>query len=126
MKIKPEPINELEIPADAQEILAQVEIVKKSNSQLFRAVPLQVLTGPEGKNFKVELVSTPHIDVTLSGSKAALDTMKKEELKAYVDISGFNEPGLYSVNASCSTTRQDVHIESIYPIQIQIKLTKIN
>ncbi len=103
-------------------VTAQVEIVKEEEKRIFRSVPIKLLTANNGKEMVVELVSTPHVDVSVIGPKSKIQMMKANQLKAYADISSFDKPGAYNIDIGCWTSLPDVRIKNIYPSQVQVKL----
>lgn len=117
--------NSSVIKINPPKIMAQVEIVKEEEKKLFRSVPLKILEASNEKNMKAELITTPHVDVNVVGSKSKLKLMKASQLKAYLDISSFDKPGIYNVDVGCWTPLEKVKIDSIYPPQVQVKLTQI-
>ena len=56
--------------------------------------------------------------------KNLIETMRKDDLKPYVDISRFDKPGLYNVSVKCWSDRDGVNIRSIYPESISVKIEK--
>ena len=105
-------------------VMAQVEIVKEDTSADFRSIPIKILTGNDDRKFKAEFISSPHVDITVSGPKSKVKMIKPEQLKAYVDISAFEEPGMYTVDVGCWVDAPVIKAINIYPQKVQIKLTK--
>jgi YbbR domain-containing protein len=114
------------IKLNLSKVMAQVEIVKEEEKKLFRSIPLKILEASKEKSMETELITTPHVDVNVVGSKSKLKLMKAAQLKAYVDVSSFDKPGVYNVDVGCWTPLENVKIDSIYPPQVQVKLTKIS
>jgi YbbR domain-containing protein len=113
------------IKMNPPKVMAQVEIVREEEKKLFRSVPLKILESSSEKNLKAELITTPHVDINVVGSKTKLKLMKASQLKAYLDISSFDKPGVYNVDVGCWTLVENVKVDSIYPPQVQVKLTQI-
>ncbi len=109
------------IPGEAK---AQVEIVKEFTSKAFKSIPIKVLGNSQGQRFRVELLTSPHAEVTLAGPKGAIAEFKSEKIKPYIDISGFDKPGTYMADIRCWVDDQGVKVTGIYPKQVQIKITK--
>lgn len=104
-------------------VMAQVEIYRSHEQRRFSSVPIRVLTATGAKNrFTIEIVSSPTVEITVSGIKNQIETMRKDDLKPYVDISRFDKPGLYNVSVKCWSDRDGVNIKSIYPESISIKM----
>ena len=109
------------------EVMAQVEVRLESVTRRFRTVPLKVLE-PVDNDLKVTPLSTPHVEVEVSGRKEEINTLKLEQIKAFVDLSAspFNEPGSYKVQVDCWIANAgSVVIKKITPQQIQVSIEKI-
>lgn len=114
--------NDVKITPEA--VTAEVEIVKEYLSRTFKTIPIRILRSTGNSRLKAEFVSTPHADVVVSGVKGQIMQLKPKLIKPYVDISGLDKPGNYSVGVHCWVDFQDVSIKSIYPKQVQVKLIK--
>lgn len=102
-----------------------VEIVKYFEDFTMKSIPIRILeTTSEGLKMKVELLSTPHVEVTLNGPSGKISAMKPEMIKAYIDISAFDQPGQYSVAVGCWLDINGVKVKNIYPKQITVKLSR--
>ncbi len=106
------------------EVKAQVDIVKEFVSKMFKSIPIKVLGNSQGQHLKVELLTSPHAEVTLSGTKGNITNFKPEKIKPYIDISGFDKPGTYMVDLRCWIDDQGIKVTNIYPKQVQIKVTR--
>ena len=88
-------------------------------------MPVRVLASSTDRtNLEYEIVSSPNVEITVSGLKNLIETMRKDDLKPYVDISRFDKPGLYNVSVKCWSDRDGVNIRSIYPESISVKIEK--
>jgi YbbR domain-containing protein len=106
---------------------AQVQIIRQSKTVTIKNVAIQVMESP-GKSgkFKVELLSSPHVAVTLSGLKGTVDLLKSESVKPYIDISSLDTEGTFSVNVSCWVNSSDkITVKNVYPEKVQVKITKV-
>ncbi|MDD5728499.1 MAG: CdaR family protein, partial [Victivallales bacterium] len=75
--------------------------------------------------FKVELLSSPHVAVTLSGLKSTIDLLKNDSVKPYIDISAMDTPGTYSMGITCWLNASDkVTVKNIYPEEVQVKIIR--
>ncbi len=108
-------------------VLVQVEILPSVQTRTFNALPVRILsataTGKE-RAFSCEIVSAPTVDVTVSGAKNIIETLRKEDFLPYVDISKFDKPGLYEIDVKCASERDGVKTRNIYPSRISVKLEK--
>ena len=106
-------------------VMAQVEVIRSHEQRRFSAVPVRVLASSTDRtNLEYEIVSSPNVEITVSGLKNLIETMRKDDLKPYVDISRFDKPGLYNVSVKCWSDRDGVNIRSIYPESISVKIEK--
>ncbi|MDD5596447.1 MAG: CdaR family protein [Victivallaceae bacterium] len=106
---------------------AQVQIIRQSRTVTIKNIAIQVMESP-GKSgkFKVELLSSPHAAVTLTGLKGTIDLLKNESVKPYIDVAALDTEGTFSVNVSCWINSNDrITVKSIYPEKVQVKLTKV-
>lgn len=120
------PIEEAQpgVKVAPQRVLAQVEIVKQYDAKTFRALPIRVLEGVGGEGgMTMTPLSNPNVDIEVSGPKNNLELLRPEQIKPYVDISPFDEPGVYNVDVSCWMDESKLKIESIIPTQVKISLS---
>jgi hypothetical protein len=71
-----------------------------------------------------ELVSIGQVDISVTGMKSKVELLKPEQLKPFVDVSAFEEPGVYNVDIGCWLSVQGVEIKNIYPPKVQVKITR--
>lgn len=105
-------------------VLAQVEVIKEDITMDFKSIPIKILIPSEDKKLKAEFVTSPTTDITITGPKSKVKSIKPEQIKAYVDISAFSEPGAYNVDIGCWFDAPDIKIINIFPAKIQVKLVK--
>lgn len=108
-------------------VLIQVEILPSSQTRTFNALPVRILSATatgKKRTFSCEIVSAPTVDVTVSGSKNIIETLRKEDFLPYVDISKFDKAGLYQIDVKCASERDGVKTKNIYPSSISVKLEK--
>jgi len=106
-------------------VKARVEIIRQSKTITVKNVAIKILEAPNktGK-FKVELLSSPHVAVTLNGLKSTIDLLKNDSVKPYIDISSLDTAGTFSVNVACWINSKDkIIIKNIYPDKVQVKIT---
>ncbi len=106
-----------------QTVMVQVDVIRSHEQRRFSAVPVRVLANSSGNpGLKYEIVSSPNVEITVSGLKNRIETMRKDDLQPYVDISQFNKPGLYNVSVKCWSDRDGVSIRNIHPDTISVKI----
>ena len=109
-----------------KKVKARVEIIRQSKTVTLKNIAIKILedTNKTGK-FKVELLSSPHVAVTLSGLKSTIDLLKNTSIKPYIDISSLDTAGTFSVNVACWINSKDkIIVKNIYPDKVQVKITR--
>ena len=102
--------------------LVQVEVLKESDSRLFKNVPIRILKSSGFKRLSVEMLSAPNAEIAVTGPKGQIELMRDEEVKPYIDISQFEQAGIYNVNVNCWLEREGVTVKNTYPQTVRIKL----
>lgn len=102
--------------------LVQVEIIKESDSRLFKNVPIRILKSSGFRRLSVEMLSAPNAEIGVYGPKGQLELMRDDEVKPYIDVSQFEQAGIYNVNVNCWLDRAGVAVKNIYPPSVRIKL----
>jgi YbbR domain-containing protein len=105
------------------EILVQVEVVEEYEQRTFRAIPIRVLEQAGRESFDVRLVNVPHVEITVGGPKDAVNALKANQIKAFVDVSIFENPGAYMAPVDCWLSNAvTLEVKNISPSQIQITM----
>ena len=109
-------------------VLVQVDIRPASRTRTFNALPVRLLVAPAAKAnmMSCEIVSSPTVDVTVSGAPNYMDYLRKDEMIPYVDISRFDKPGLYRIDVRCAFENSVIQNYRITPASISVKLEKIS
>jgi YbbR domain-containing protein len=109
-----------------KKVNAQVKIIRQSKTVTIKNVAIKILEAPnKAGKFKVELLSSPHVAVTLNGLKSTIDLLKNDSVKPYIDISSLDTAGTFSVNVACWINSKDkIIIKNIYPDKVQVKITR--
>ena len=121
-------LKEPSVTLSPEKVSAQVKIIRQNKILTLKNIAIKVLESPNraGK-FKVELLSSPNVDVTLSGLTSTIDLLKNDSVKPYIDISSLDSAGTFSVNIACWINSSDkITIKSIYPDKVQVKITKVD
>jgi YbbR domain-containing protein len=119
-------LKEPSISITPTKVKARVEIIRQSKTITVKNVAIKILEAPnKAGKFKVELLSSPHVAVTLNGLKSTIDLLKSTSVKPYIDISSLDTAGTFSVNVACWINSKDkIIIKNIYPDKVQVKITR--
>lgn len=109
-------------------VLVQVDIRPASKTRTFNALPVRLLVAPaaQANRMSCEIVSSPTVEVTVSGAPNYVDYLRKDEMIPYVDISRFDKPGLYRIDVRCAFEGSVIQKYRISPASINVKLEKIS
>lgn len=107
-------------------VLVQVEILPSSLTRTFSALPVRILALPSAgaRPMACEIVSAPTVNITVAGAKNVIETLRKEDLFPYVDISRFTQSGLYRIDVRCAFERGGIRSAVVQPPGIEVKLEK--
>ena len=119
-EVKLSPPNLVSVTPD--KVSATVTVKREYSSRMFKSVPLRVLGAVGAIGSKVELLSSPNVDITVNGPKGKIIEMKNSMIKPYIDMSGLDEPGTYTVTSECWLTVPGVSVKNIYPAKIKVKI----
>lgn len=117
--------NRLEnVTVSPSRVMVQVEIHKALQTRIFRSIPIKALE-PTGKpRLTVVPLSTPHVDLEVYGPKDVIETLKADEIKAFVDLSAFEEAGIYKAPVRCWFTRPNISVRKIEPAEVEVSITE--
>lgn len=108
-----------------EKVNARVKIIRQSKTVTIKNIAIKILEAPNKVGrFKVELLSSPHVAVTINGLKSTIDLLKNDSVKPYIDISSLDTAGTFSVNVACWINSKDkIIVKNIYPDKVQVKIT---
>ena len=105
-------------------ILAKVEIIKSVDSIAITEIPIRILnTSENAEKFDIKL-DKEQVTVVIEGVKSVVELVKSDQVKAFLDISSFTEPGSYKVIVDCSISRSTATIKNISPAVIKVTITE--
>ena len=107
-------------PASVQ---VKVEIYKTIGTSVFDDVPVSVLLGKQNTKlgFKPKLLSNT-VNITLRGPSSKLEMLTKNQIKAFVDISDYNKPGIYQIKVDCWINDPKINVKFIEPTLLNVEL----
>ena len=76
-----------------------VEIYNTVGTRVFQDVPVSIMAN-YNRHYKETLFSSA-VNITLGGSSSALDSLRVNQIRAFVDVSGVNGPGIYDMKVDC-------------------------
>lgn len=119
-------LKEASTSISPKEVKAQVKIIRQNKTVTIKNVAIKILEAPnKSGKFKVELLSSPHVAVTINGLKSTIDLLKSTSIKPYIDISSLDTAGTFSVNVGCwINSKEKIIIKNVYPEKVQVKITR--
>ena len=112
---------------DRKNVLVQVEILRALKTRKFNTLPVRILIPPASKHqaMACEIVSAPTVDLEVSGAEDVINTLRKEDIFIFANISEFQKPGLYWIDLRCAIDKNGIISFQINPQKISVKLERI-
>ena len=106
-------------------VTVSLTIAKYLALKTIKSIPIKILEASGAiDTLQVELLSTPHVDVTVRGPQGKIMSLKPNMIKSYIDVSSLEEPGQYNVDVDCWVNLEGVKIKNIFPKQVKVKLSR--
>ena len=117
-----------DIDFDHKNVLVQVEIIRANKTRKFKTLPVRILVPPASKQqaMACEIVSSPTVDLDVSGAEAVINALRRDNIFVFADISEFQKPGLRSIDLHCTIDRNGITSYKITPARIDVKLERIS
>ncbi len=112
------------VTVDPDKVAAMVSVKREFVTRVFHSVPVRRLNAADAAGLKVEMLSTPNVDITVNGPKGKIAELDSSKIKPYVDLSGLEEPGSYNVTCECWLTAPGITVKSIFPSTIKVRILK--
>ena len=104
-------------------VQVDVEIYKTMSTSVFDNIPVNILFGKQNAKFSNRLkLSSNTVNITLGGPKSHLEMLSPDHIKAFVDVSGFNKPGIYKAKVDSWIKDQKVDVKFIEPAILNVEL----
>lgn len=115
-------IGDKKILISPKSVQVSVDVYKAMDTKLFQGIIVNMLTDHTPvKNYKVHLL-TDKVNVTLGGLNSRLSELKLEQIKAFVDSSKIDKPGIYDLNVDCWIMDPGVSLKFIDPPVIKAEI----
>lgn len=120
--------NYSDIDFDRKNVLVQVEILRAIKSRTFKTLPVRILIPPASRQqfMSCEIVSEPTVDLEVSGAENMINTLRREDIFIFANISEFQKPGLYQIDLRCAIDKTGISAFKISPSKINVKLERIS
>jgi hypothetical protein len=115
-----------DIDFDRKNVLVQVEIIRAIKTRKFKTLPVRILVPPASKQqaMACEIVSSPTVDLDVSGAEAVINALRRDNIFVFANISEFQKPGLCSIDLHCAIDRNGITSFKITPARIDVKLER--
>lgn len=115
-------IGDKKILISPKSVQVSVDVYKSMDTKLFQNIIVNMLIGNSPvKNYRVHLL-TDKVNVTLGGLNSRLSMLKLDQIKAFVDLSKIEKPGVYDLNVDCWIMDQGVNLKFIDPPLIRAEI----
>ncbi len=105
-----------------ENVFVQIDIFRNIGTLTFPLLPLRLLD--DMTQNRCEFLTASRIDVTLSGPKGHLAKLHQDDVKPYIDISAFDQPGIYNMEISCWVKNNMFRVVKIQPSTVKVKISK--
>jgi YbbR domain-containing protein len=107
-------------PASVQ---VKVEIYKSRETSVFDNVPVRVLLGEQNAKLGfIPKLPSNTVNITLRGPNSQLEMLTNNQIKAFVDVSNFNKPGIYQVKVDCWVNDPRINVKFVEPVMLNVEL----
>ncbi|MEA2012052.1 MAG: CdaR family protein [Verrucomicrobiota bacterium] len=100
-----------------------VEIAEVSATRGLTNLPITTLNKEESILYSV--VPLPTVNITIKGRKKILETLDKNSVRPFVDISSFKNPGEFTCPVQVWIGESGINAEYIHPMVVAVKLAEI-
>ena len=113
---------------DRKSVLVQVEILRAMKTRKFETLPVRILIPPDPKRqaLSCEIVSSPTVELQVTGEENIIDLLRKEDIFIFANISSFTKPGLYRIDLRCAIGKNGITEVKISPSEVSVKLEQIS
>ena len=105
-----------------EKVFLQVSIKENIKKREFKLQRIRIMN--DSPNLRLEIIGSPHANITVSGPNDRIIALKPEQIKPYIDISNLNSPGIYSVDLGCWVAEQSIEVIKIEPQSVKVKISK--
>ena len=121
-------VNYSDIDFDRKNVLVQVEILRANKSRVFKTVPIRILIPSVSRQqfMSCEIVSNPTVDLEVSGAENVINSLRREDIFVFANISEFQKPGLYWIDLRCAIDKTGISASKIFPSKVNVKLERIS
>ena len=115
-------ISRPDIKVSPGKVLVQTEIQREFDTRTFIGLPIRIMKGKDNEDSLVDLYDVKLATVTVSAPSEILKDLTPGEIKAYIDISGFGNKGVYELELGCWVTDNRVEVKSLHPETVKVKI----
>ena len=117
-----------DIDFDRKNVLVQVEILRRNRTRNFKTLPVRILIPSASRQeaMTCEIVSDPTVDLEVSGAENMVNTLRREDIFIFANISEFQKPGLYQIDLRCAIDKNGISAFKITPSKVNVKLERIS
>lgn len=119
--------NYSDIDFSRKNVLVQVEILRAVKTRTFKTLPIRILIPAASRQhfMTCEIVSNPTVDLDVSGAENVINSLRREDIFIFANISEFQKSGLYQIDLRCAIDKNGVTAFKISPSQVDVKLERI-
>ncbi len=106
--------------------MVQVDVVRNIEQRTFKQLPVQIMGEPGSSVTALPAEPGTRVDVTLTGSIAALSALSPDDVRPFVRLSGVGVPGIHALPVELYVKGGGVGVKTIAPGEIKVKSTRVS
>ncbi len=110
------------ITVNPKEVFARIEIYKKYDIRQFKDLLIKPF-GYVSKGEKLE-IKPQQVSVSLGGAKSAIEVITTDKIRPFIDLSGIEKPGEYTLNVQCWLNNSELSVKEIKPATVNVILSE--
>ena len=117
-----------DIDFDRKNVLVQVEVLRRTRTRSFKTLPVRILIPSASRQqaMTCEIVSNPTVDLEVSGAENVVNSLRREDIFIFANISEFLKPGLYQIDLRFAIEKNGISSFKITPSKVNVKLERIS
>jgi YbbR domain-containing protein len=105
-------------------VQVSVEVYKTVGTRIFQDIPVSIMADNNNERSYKETLLPGTVNITLGGPNSALDSLRANQIRAFVDVSKLGGPGVYDIKVGWWITDPNINLKFIDPSVIKVKIEK--
>lgn len=107
-----------------KKVQLSIDVYKTVGTRIFQNVPVNIMSVRNKEDNYKEILSQNTVNITLGGLNSVLDSLKINQIRAFVDMTRASDPGTYDMKVDCWVTDPSISLKFVEPSVIRVKIGK--